>query len=110
MLLLMKLEAVEHARFRALAQILVNADKGQEVFDEYMKVAFPYMEATKEKGKKEAHKVLESWVKQGALGVTPMQQPTMRSKLKTRMASRSSPQTQQELDSFYNKLDHTMPL
>lgn len=110
MLLLMKLEAVEHARFRALAQILVDKDKGQEVFDEYMKVAFPYMEASKDRGKKDAHRALEQWVKQGAFGVTPMQQPTMRSKLKTRMASRSSPPSRHEINSLYNKLDHTMPL
>jgi hypothetical protein len=110
LLLLMKLETIEHARFRALSQILIDKDKGQEVFDEYMKIAFPYMEATKTKDKKQALDVLNDWVKGGAFGITPMQQPTMRSKLKTRMVARGRPQTKEEADNLYSKLGSSLPI
>lgn len=110
MLLLMKMESIEHARFRALAQIFVDKDKAVEVFEEYMKIAFPYLEATKRRGKEEAFKALESWVKQGPLGVTPIPMPKIRSKLKERIVSRDNrTRSRKEVNELYKKMGSGMP-
>ncbi len=106
MLLLMKHEEIEHARFRALAQIYVDKEKAQEVFDDYMKAAFPYMEAAKRRDKDEAFQTLKKWVDQGPLAVTPIPMPTMRSKLRERV-SRS--RSREEANAFYKKLGSVIP-
>lgn len=110
MVLLMKLEAVEHARFRALAQILINQDAGSKAFDEYMKIAFPYMDASKERDKKEAKEVLKEWLDQGAFNVRPLPMPKMKSKLKTRMLKRTKPKTREEENALYEKIGQSIPI
>lgn len=106
----MRLEAIEHARFRALAQIYLDKDKGVEAFEEYMKVAFPYLEATKKKDREVALKELNQWIGKGAFKVTPIAMPKMRSKLKARLVERSRPQTKEEADKLYKKLGPSIPL
>jgi hypothetical protein len=68
---LMQEETVEHAKLRALSQILIDKSKGIEAFEEYMKVAFPYLETVKLRDKENMKKVLADWIAQGPLGVRP---------------------------------------
>ena len=109
-LLLMKQESIEHARFRALAQITIDKEKGIEAFDEYMKVAFPYMEATKRRERAQYMELMSREIKRGPLGVTPIQMPTVRSKLKTRVVKKKEAATKREADSLYRKLGQSIPL
>lgn len=109
-LLLMKLESVEHARFRALAQIQIDSESGVKAFEEYMAMAFPYLEATKRRDKVDHMKLLAKEVSRGPLTVTAVASPKPgRSKLKTRMANRTQPQTRDEHESLYRKLGSTIP-
>jgi len=108
-LLLMKLESVEHARFRALAQIQLDPESGIKAFEEYMKIAFPYLEASKQRDKTDHMKLLASEVARGPLTVTAVAETTGRSKLKTRMAKRTAPQSKQEAEKLYQKLGSTIP-
>lgn len=109
-LLLMKLESVEHARFRALAQVQLDPESGIKAFEEYMKIAFPYLEASKQRDKTDHMALLAREVARGPLTVTAVSEPPKgRSKLKTRMVKRSKPQTREEHASLYQKLGNTIP-
>jgi len=108
MLYVLKREQVEHARLRALAQAIIAKDKGKEVFDEYMKVAFPWLETQKERDKEDHVRILMDEVKKGSLGVRPLwQEQRMRSRLKTRVVERDDrprPRTREELNKLYEGL------
>ena len=96
-LLLDRLEDVEHARFRALAQIIIDKDSGIEAFEDYMKIAFPSLQGRKQKQKEEAKAALMSWIQEGPLKVTPMVQPgAARSRLKSRVVARMMSKEQDE--------------
>ncbi len=97
-LLLNKLEDIEHARFRASAQLIVDKEAGVTAFEDYMRIAFPYLEGRKNNAKKEAHAQLMSWVKEGPMKVTPMETPGKqgKSRLKARVVARMAAKEQQE--------------
>ena len=104
-MLLMRLESIEHARFRASAQIIIDKDKGVEAFEDYMKIAFPYLDALKRRDRGEFLKALNKEVARGAITVTPVMPTRIKSKLKTRMVQRSKPQTREEADRLYQRLN-----
>ena len=51
---------------------IVEKDKAKEVFDDYMKVAFPWLETSKRREKDDIIKVLQGEVKKGAMGIKPL--------------------------------------
>lgn len=82
--LLDRLEDIEHARFRALAQLLIDKKEGAKAFEDYISVAFP-SQAIRNKKKNDDIKVaLQDWVKKGPMKVTPLI-PLGKSKLKGRV-------------------------
>ena len=83
--LLDKLEDIEHARYLALVQVIINKDEGIKAFDEYMKIAFPSLAARKNQQEEATKKVLKWWTKSGPIKVTPLAPLTLKSKLKTRV-------------------------
>ena len=103
----MKLEAIEHARFRALAQIIVDKEKGVSAFEEYMKIAFPYLEATKKRDRKDVIERLQKEISNGPIAVTPVKTPNLKSKVAAARAargSRTNPQTSDQEKSLYRKI------
>lgn len=110
MVLLMKLEAIEHAKFRAMSQINVDKDKGVEAFEDYMKIAFPYIEAQKGRDKQEHLERLKQEIGRGPVSITAVMQTKMRSKLKTKMVQRKKPQSREEADDLYKKLGDSIPI
>ena len=116
MLYVLKKEQVEHARLRALAQAIISKDKGKEVFDEYMKVAFPWLETQKKRERIDHVRILKDEVKKGALGIKPLWQDSpMRSRLKTKVVERSEKlvepkKTRAEMDKLYAKLGKVIPV
>lgn len=84
------MEEIEHARFRALAQILLtvgaeNQEAGIEAFESYMNVAFPNLKTSKKKKHEQMMDVLKQWVSQGPLSVQALAAPK---KAQSRMMSR----------------------
>lgn len=104
MLLAMKLETIEHARLRALAQIVIDKDKGVEAFEEYMKIAFPYLEATKRRDREEHIAILNREVQKGVLAVTPMATPEMKSRVGAIKARRQNQTRPLDEKGFYRRL------
>jgi hypothetical protein len=107
MLLMMKLETIEHSRFRALSQIIIDQEKGVEAFEEYMKLAFPYLEAVKSRDKEKYIDMLKREVARGPMLVTPMKQTQLRSRLKQRAAKRGS---REGADRLYKHMGDTLPI
>lgn len=105
----MRLENIEHAKFRAQAQIFMDQEKGVEAFEEYMKIAFPYLESVKQRDKADHIKALEQWVKKGPLVVTPLTMPKLQSRMK-----RKAVDTEKKLgkgsDELYKKLGNIVPI
>lgn len=107
-LLHMKQEEINHARIRALAQIMVDKDKGKEVFEEYMASAFPWIETVKRRTNAEQIKILNEEVKKGVIAIKgPLHQhQKIRSRLKTRVVSKQSSggRSNEDINKFYDKL------
>lgn len=107
-LLMMKQETIEHARFRALAQITIDKNKGIEAFEEYMKIAFPYLEASKKQERSQHIEHLKREVSRGALVVKPVTNPNLKSRVAAAKASRSKPQSPSEEQSLYKKFGRAL--
>lgn len=114
MLFVLKKEQVEHARLRALAQAIIAKEKGKEVFDEYMKVAFPWLETQKSRDKEDHVRILMEEVKKGALGIKPLwQDQPMRSRMKTLVVNKDTPvkpKSREEQNELYAKLGKIVPV
>ena len=107
MLYVLKKEQIEHARLRALAQAIVSKDKGKEVFDDYMKTAFPWLESQKKNSHKNVIKALNAEVKRGAMGIKPLWQANQHRRLKTTVVEKqaaSTPEQQARRGALYTKL------
>jgi hypothetical protein len=110
----LKKEHVEHARLRALAQAIIQPDKGVGAFDDYQKVAFPWL-ATQKKRDADAHiRLLHDEVARGALAIRPLwENKPMRSRLKTKLVDAREPKstrTPGEMDALYAKLGMVVPV
>lgn len=105
-MLMMKLETIEHAKFRAHAQIIIDKEKGIEAFEEYMKIAFPYLAATR-KAERQSHiERLNKEVGRGPLVVQAQRSPTLRSRVSTaRAAARANPEQGKRL---YGKIGRSI--
>lgn len=113
MLYVLKKEQIEHARLRALAQAIIAKDKGKEVFDEYMRVAFPWLETKKRREKDDHIKVLLEEVKKGGLSIKPLWQEKMHSRLKHRVVEREKVpvvRSKAEQDRLYARLGKVIPV
>lgn len=109
---MLKKEQIEHARLRALAQAIVSKEKGKEVFDDYMKTAFPWLEKQKKRDHGDIIQALNSEVARGKLGIKPLWQAKTQGRHKTRTvekAAPSSPEERERRGTFYTKLGKLIP-
>ena len=100
----MRLENIEHAKFRAQAQLTLDEKQGIGAFEEYMKIAFPYLESMKQREKSDHIKALEQWTKQGPLKVTPMLAPRLQSRMKHKIIEVDKKRDPQRANALYQKL------
>lgn len=107
MLTLMQ-ERSNHARLRALVQSVVDKEKGVEAFEEYMKVAFPWIETAKGRERMDHMKRLMNEVKRGPLAVAPMAMPRAKSRLRDRI-ERREPADPAAMNRIYEKLGRKSP-
>lgn len=99
----MKQEEIAHARIRALAQIMVNKEKGPEVFEEYMKSAFPWIQTVRKRTNDEQIKILMDEVKKGVLQIKgALWQKPVQSRLKTKVIE--AKRNPVDVDKLYSKL------
>lgn len=101
LMLIDRLELIEHARFRALAQITVDKEEGVKAFESYMQIAFPGMTMRQKRKDDDTREALKKWVNSGPIAVTPLPMPTIKSRMKLQVAKVRSDQRGNEL---YGKL------
>ena len=106
-LVLIQQEAIEHSRFRALAQLIIDQEKGLEAFEEYMKLAFPYLTSAKRRERQQYVDLLQKETMRGPIGVTPIATPTVHSRMKKKLMT---PDQRTASDRLYRKLGDTVPL
>ncbi len=82
MQLVLRLEHIEHAKFRAMAQTMIAPGKGAEAFEEYVKTAFPYQTRGDTEHSDRAKRILAQEAAQGPLSVTPLNTPGSESRLR----------------------------
>lgn len=104
-------DRIEHARFRALAQTLVDKEKGIEAFDEYRNTHFPWLEAAKRRDKEEHVRVLMNEIKRGVIGIKPLMDKPMKSRLRgARPAPPATPGSSRRGEELYRKLGMVIPI
>jgi hypothetical protein len=107
-------EHVEHARLRALAQAIIHPEKGVGAFDDYQRIAFPWLATQKKRETNEHSRLLRDEVGRGALAIRPLwETKPMRSRLKTKLVDAREPRstrTPSEMDALYAKLGMVVPV
>jgi hypothetical protein len=104
-------DRIEHAKFRALAQVLVDKDKGIAAFDEYRNIHFPWLETHKKRDKEDHIRALMGEIKKGALVVTPKMDKQIRSRLKVAKTSPPViPGSSSRSGALYRKLGMVVPI
>ena len=93
-LFVMQREEAEHAKFRALAQLLLDKEAGAKAFEEYFDTAFPHIKAEGARNDmayaKFLHEEVVKAMSQGGLRVSKMAEPhKVNSRLKVRYDKRS---------------------
>lgn len=101
----------------AMAQIQVAKDKGVELFNEYRKAMFPWVDTATKREETNHKKILEQFVNAGPIGVRPLQEKRLRSRLIQRKEQSQEPVTEEQKrerkrkqDELYAKLGKTIPL
>jgi hypothetical protein len=110
-LFVLKRQQVEHARLRALAQIGMDKEKGVEAFNDYMKVAFPWVEQTKKKDDEKTKKALMEEVRRGGLKVIPIAETQFKSRLRTKVVQAQAARSEwaPKADRVLNKMGPLVP-
>lgn len=104
-------EQMEFSQTFVFIQTMADRSKAKEAFDEYRKTRFPWIESSKEKRKAEDIKKLMEEVKRGALAITPMVSPKLRSRLKAKVVERQvgGVKITKEQQQIYEKIGQTIP-
>lgn len=103
-------EHVEHARLRALAQGIVNKEKAVEAFEQYQHAAFPWIQTQKRRDAQAHIRLLADEVKRGVLGIRPLWEKPIRSRLRTRVVQREPVRNEKSMDDLYQKLGMAVPV
>jgi len=90
-LLVMHKEEAEHAKFRALAQLLIDKEAGAKAFEEYFDIAFPHIKKELQEQDMSLAKLLQNEVSRGGLAVHKVgSTKRVRSRLKVKYNKRSA--------------------
>ena len=90
-LLQLKKDDIEHQKLRTIAQIILDKEKGVEVFKEYIEAAYPWLEKMKSREKDEMIKHLKEAMSLGPVSISPMRSEKARSRTQVRRAQPAPP-------------------
>jgi hypothetical protein len=107
LLLIIRKDEIEHAATRVLTQAQVNSEAAPKMFEEYIKIRYPYLEVAKQREKDEAIRMLLAEVKKGPFVIQPMGEPKLRSKLHKAVQRNTDPGVTSRLMS---KIGRAMPV
>lgn len=86
-------DSIEHARLRTVVQTILDPSKSKETFDDYIRLAFPYMETVKKRESEEALQILKEEVAAGPLEIREIPLTRKRSQERTQAPKKESANT-----------------
>lgn len=94
---------------RTILQTMLKKDAGPEAFQQYMKIAFPWIETAKKRDQQDAVKFLQEEIKRGPLVITP-QNNDRRGRYQSRLKKPANPTpTTPQARSLANRLPSNLP-
>ena len=108
-LVILKREEIEAAKTRAVIQTMLKQDAGPEAWQDFFKLAFPWVQTAKNRDKADIIKRLNEEVKQGPLSVLAQPDKTYRSRLKTKVVQRQTTPTSDMARRITSKIPSAMP-
>ena len=111
LLYILKKEEIEYSKELAMAQILIDKEKGLEQFEKYRKKMFPWVDTAKTREKDLHKKILMDAIKQGPLSIQPIQTAKVTSRLVRRKQAEApeAPVDKKKLDQLYSRLGKIVP-
>lgn len=97
LLFIIRKDEIEHAATRLLTQAQVNAEAAPKMFEEYVKLRYPYLETAKKREKSETIKMLLAEVNKGPFAIRPLGEPTAKSKLYKKVQRNTDPEVTSRL-------------
>lgn len=96
----------------AFAQVQVSKDKGVEVFNEYRKAMFPWIDTAQKRDEGQHKQILEQFVKSGPMTVRPLQEKKLKSRLIQRKEIKGplTEDQKKKQNELYKKLGKTIPV
>jgi hypothetical protein len=102
-------ERSNHARLRAVVQSTVDKEQGVQAFEDYMKVAFPWIETAKGRERMDYMKKLVNEVRRGPLSVSPMAMPRVKSRTREKLEKNQAKPDPAAMSRLYEKLAKKAP-
>lgn len=109
-MLLIQKDRIEHSATRMLTQAQINPEAGPKAFDEYVKIRYPYLETAKKREHDEAIKMLKDEVGKGPLVVSPMGDPTIKSKIYKKIERTEHENATAVASRLMSKIGRAMPV
>ena len=106
--LLIKRDEIEFAKIRAILQAIVNKEEAQKSLESYRDLQFPYYRKMQQTDRDKHIKQLMSEVSKGPIAVFPMEEKRVKSRLKTRMVKRMTPEQRDIMNRLSKKLPRLM--
>lgn len=104
--MILRLEEIEHAKLRALAQIILDKEKGVEAFQDYMKTAFPYLQTARDREKADWIAKLKEEIGRGAMSIKPLWENR---KVRSRLSAKAQEAVPEEGRRLYKKMGTIIP-
>jgi hypothetical protein len=101
-------DRVEHARTRALAQMMLDKEKGIEAFEDYKRTNFPWLEKQKKRDKDDHVEKMMREIRAGGLSIQPIGDQRVKSRLRAKQVYKKP--DAERVDSFYSKLGKSIPI
>ena len=91
------MEEIEHAKYTATLQMMVDKQSGIEAFRAYFRLAFPYATTQEEQRSKEMLKMMEAENNRGLIGVSKIRTPVVKSRLRVKYVDQKAVQRSDSL-------------
>ena len=110
LLLLVQKDRIEHAATKMLTQAQINPEAGPKAFDEYIKIRYPYLETAKKREHDEVINILKSEVGKGPLVITPLGDPSVKSKIYRKIERAEHENAAEVASRLMTKIGRVMPV
>lgn len=80
--LIFQMEQAEHYRFTIMAELELDKEKAVNMFSDYFKLAFPFVESSEKQKSDQMAAIMKREIASGPLAMTPLKAKKMRSRMR----------------------------